>query len=76
MSLRESFHVEAPLEMVLAKDVYLLPKRSWYVMRDAGRAFEFAVRDNLLKNEFPQGIVLAVCFPTWHLQAVVLCARR
>ena len=52
--LRENFNVEAP-QMGLAKDVRLLAQRSWYWMRDAQQAFEFAVRDHFLPNELTQG---------------------
>ena len=42
--------------MTLAKDMCLLAKRSWYGMRDAGQAFEFAVRDNFAQKELVQGL--------------------
>ena len=55
-SLRDDFYVQVPAEMGLEEGMCLLVKRSWYGMRDAGQAFEFAVRDNFVSNEFRQGM--------------------
>ena len=51
-TLRYDFYVEAVPEMELPEDTFLLARRGWYGMRDAGQAFEFAVRDNFLDHDF------------------------
>ena len=43
-------------EMGLPEDTSFLARRGWYGMRDAGQAFEFAVRDHFLDHDFKQGI--------------------
>ena len=45
--LRDDFYVERHV---------LLARRGWYGMRDAGQAFEFAVRDHFLDHDFKQGM--------------------
>ena len=50
--LRDDFYVETVLEMGLPEDTCLLARRGWYGMRDAGQAFEFAVRDHFLDGMF------------------------
>ena len=55
-ALRSDFYIDAPEEMELPAGTCLLVKRSWYGMRDAGQAFEFAVRDDFKKNDFKQGM--------------------
>ena len=55
-ALRDDFYVETVPEMVLPEDTCLLARRGWYGMRDAGQAFEFAVRDHFLDHDFKQGV--------------------
>ena len=50
---REDFYFEAVPEMGLPEDTCLLARRGWYGMRDAGQAFEFAVRDHFLDHVRP-----------------------
>ena len=50
--LRDDVYVEAVPEMGLPEDTCLLARRGWYGMRDAGQAFEFAVRDHFLDHDF------------------------
>ena len=49
--LRDDFYVET---VDLPEDTCLLARRGWYGMRDAGQAFEFAVRDHFLDHGFKQ----------------------
>ena len=53
--LRDDFYVEAPAEWGLPADSCLLVRKCWYGMRDAGQAFEFAVRDHFVSQGFVQG---------------------
>ena len=55
-TLRDDFYVEAVPEMGLPEDTCLLARRSCYGMRDAGQAFELAVRDHFLDHDFKQGM--------------------
>ena len=55
-TLRDDFYVEAVPEMGFTEDTCLLARRSWCGMRDAGQAFEFAVRDHFLEHDFEQGM--------------------
>ena len=55
--LRDDFHVGTVPEMELPEDRCLLARRSWYGMRDAGQAFEFAVRDHFLDHDVKQGML-------------------
>ena len=41
--------------MRLPEDTYLLARRGWCGMRDAGQAFEFAVRDHFLDHDLNTG---------------------
>ena len=43
------------MELGLYKSMCLVLKRCWYGTRYAGQAFEFAVRDNFVENDFVQG---------------------
>ena len=52
--LRDHVCGEAPPELHLEKELWLLVKRSTYAMRDAGLAFEFAGWDHFQKKEFVQ----------------------
>ena len=54
--LRDDFFVETVPEMGLPEDTCVLARRGWYGMRDAGQAFEFAVRDHFLDHDFKQGM--------------------
>jgi hypothetical protein len=54
--LRDNVYIEAPKEMNLPEGMCLLLKKCWYGTRDAGQAFEFAVRDDFLENSFEQGL--------------------
>ena len=40
----------------------LRARRGWYGMRDAGQAFEFAVRDHFLDHDFKQGMFSTCIF--------------
>ena len=55
-ALRDSFYIEAPPEFGLAAGMCLLVLKAWYGMRDAGQAFEFAVRDHFVSEGFEQGM--------------------
>ena len=44
------------------EDTCLLARRGWYGMRDAGQAFEFAVRDHFLDHDFKQGMFSTCVF--------------
>ena len=48
--------------MGLPEDTCLLARRGWYGMRDAGQAFEFAVRDHFLDHDFKQGMFSTCVF--------------
>ena len=54
--LRKHFYVQAPAEWGLGDDMCLLCRKCWYGMRDAGQAFEFAVRDHFVSQGFEQGL--------------------
>ena len=54
--LRDDFYVEAPAEWGAPADTCLLVRKCWYGMRDAGQAFEFAVRDRFVSQGFEQGM--------------------
>ena len=58
----DDFYVETVPEMGLPEDTGLLARRGWYGMRDAGQAFEFAVRDHFLDNAFKQGMFSTCVF--------------
>ena len=60
--LRDDFCVETVPEMVFPEDTCLLARRGWYGMRDAGQAFEFAVRDHFLDPDFKQGMFSTCVF--------------
>ena len=49
-------------EMGLAEDTCLPARRGWYGMRDAGQAFELAVRDHFLDRDFKQGMFSTCVF--------------
>ena len=49
-------------EVGLPEDTCLLARRGWYGMRDAGQAFEFAVRDHFLDHDFKQGMFSTCVF--------------
>ena len=57
--------------MVLPEDTCLLARRGWYGMRDAGQAFEFAVRDHFLDHDFNQGMFSTCVFA--HRSKFLLC---
>ena len=69
-TLRDDFYVEAVPEMGLPEDTCLLSRRGWYGMRDAGQAFEFAVRDHFLDYDFKQGMFSSCVFA--HLGKLLL----
>ena len=56
------FYVETVPEMGLPEDTCLLARCGWYGMRDAGQAFEFAVRDHFLDHDFKQGMFSSCVF--------------
>ena len=60
--LRDDFYVETVPEMGLPEDTCLLARRGWYGMRDAGQAFEFAIRDHFLDHDFTQGMFSTFVF--------------
>ena len=60
--LRDDFYVGTVPEMGLPEDTCLLARRGWYGMRDAGQAFEFAVRDHFLDHDFKQGMFSTCVF--------------
>ena len=60
--LRDDFYVETVPEMGLPEDTCLLARSGWYGMRDAGQAFEFAVRDHFLDHDFKQGMFSTCVF--------------
>ena len=60
--LRNDFFVETAPEMGLPEDTCLLARRGWCGMRDAGQAFEFAVRDHFLDHDFKQGMFITCVF--------------
>ena len=60
--LRDDFYVETVSKMGLPEDTYLLARRGWYGMRDAGQAFEFAVCDHFLDHDFKQGMFSTCVF--------------
>ena len=60
--LRDDFYVETVPEMSLPEDMCLLARRGWYGMRDAGQAFEFAVRDHFLDHDSKQGMFSTCVF--------------
>ena len=60
--LRDDFYVETVPEMGIPDDTCLLALRGWYGMRDAGQAFEFAVRDHFLDHDFKQGVFSTCVF--------------
>ena len=75
--LRVDFHVETVQEMGLPEDTCLLARRGWYGMRDAGQAFEFAVRDHFLDHVFKQGMFSTCVFAhRSKFLLYLLCARR
>ena len=52
---RENVHMEGPKERGLDPSQCLRLNKCWYGTRDAGQAFEFAVRDGFDANDFSQG---------------------
>ena len=60
--LRDDFYVETVPEMGLPEDACLLARRGWHGTRDAGQAFEFAVRDHFLDHDFKQGMFSTCVF--------------
>ena len=54
--LRPNFYIRAPPEWGLDEDMCLLCRKCWYGMRDAGQAFEFAVRDHFASQGYEQGL--------------------
>ena len=74
--LRDHVFTEAPKELCLDPSQCLRLKRVWYATRDAGQAFEFAVRDDFKVNTFSKRAYSPVRLPTQDTTLVVLCARR
>ena len=72
--LRDDFYVVSVPEMGVPEDTCLLARRGWYGMRDAGQAFEFAVRDQILHHDLKQGMFSTCVFA--HRSKFLLCARR
>ena len=60
--LRDDFYVETVPEMEVPEDTCLLARRGWYGMRDAGQAFECAVRDHFLDHDLKQVMFSACVF--------------
>ena len=53
--LRENIYIEAPKELGLDPTQCPRLNKCWYGTRDAGQAFEFAVRNDFEANDFSQG---------------------
>ena len=60
--LRDGVYFETVPEMGLPEDTCLLARCGWYGMRDAGQAFEFAVRDHFLDHDFKHGMFSTCVF--------------
>ena len=73
--LRDDFYVETVPEMGLPEDTCLLARRGWYGMRDAGQAFEFAVRDHFLDHDFKQGCSVHASSPIVANSCFTLCTE-
>ena len=62
-ALRENMYIEAPKELGLDPSQCLRLKKCWYGTRDAGQAFEFAVRGDVEANDFSQGVYSPCVYP-------------
>ena len=73
--LRFDFHVETVPDMGLPEDTWLLARRGWYGMRDAGHAFELAVRDHFLDHDFKQKMFSTCVFTHRSKKLIYFVAR-